>query len=83
MPGYSRARYNQALALLKIKKWQEGEDALLEAIWADPENRTYFITLMNLYSSFNLNERAKGVAQALLKKIPAHKEAQQVLRSFQ
>ena len=38
MPGYARPRYNQALALLKLKRYEEGEQALLQVVRQEPEN---------------------------------------------
>ena len=79
MPHYSRVRYNQALAFLKQQKWQQGEDALLQALDTAPDNTEYFVTLINLYLNFRMVDRAKGLAEKMLKNNPGHEHAREVL----
>jgi len=83
MPGYSRPRYNQALALLKLKRYEEGEQALLKVIDLEPENREYFTTLANLYLSFRMVDRAEMLAERVLMSVPDHPDALQLLQLIQ
>lgn len=80
MPWYSRARYNQALAFLKLSRWEEGEKALLQALEIDSHNRQYFRTLIDLYLRMNKRESAKELAEKILALHPGHPEAQEILR---
>lgn len=83
MPAYSRARYNQALTFLKLKQWEQGEQALIKALESEPENREYFNTLINLYDHFRMTDKAKHAAQKALKVNPDHRQAKQVLEALQ
>ena len=80
MPAYSRARYNQALALLKLGRTEEGEKALLQALEVDSQNRQYFTTIINFYLGMNQKERARQLAEGILAQHPDHAEAQEILR---
>lgn len=80
MAHYTRARYNQALAFLKLKRWAEGEQALLACLTAEPANREYFMTLANLYLNFRKTERARILAESTLSRVPDHEEAAQLLK---
>ncbi|MGW8194828.1 MAG: tetratricopeptide repeat protein, partial [Desulforhopalus sp.] len=80
MPGYSRVRYNQALSLLKLKRWQQGEEALLKALEADPANTEYFVTLANLYLSFKETAKARRLCESILLQIPDHGPARDLQR---
>jgi tetratricopeptide (TPR) repeat protein len=80
MPAYSRARYNQALALLKLKRWEEGEKALHKAVQAEPANREYFVTLANLYLQSRQVEKARSLAESVLKQVPDHPDARELLK---
>ena len=79
MPTYTRVRYNQALALLKLEKWQEGADLLEKVIALEPETTEYFVALANLYLNFREYGRAKTLAETVLKRVPNHAAAQQLL----
>lgn len=79
MPDYSRPRYNQALSLLKLKRWQEGEEALLKAIQADPANLEYFATLSNFYLDFRQTAKARSLSESILQQVPDHAYARQLL----
>lgn len=79
MQNNSRAQYNFALALLKQKRWQEGENALLKSLEIEPESREYFNTLANLYLSFRMRDKAKALADTILEKNPKHELAIQLL----
>ncbi len=79
MPTYTRPRYNQALALLKLQRYEEGEQALLKALDVEPENREYFSTLANLYFNFRMTDRAEKLARGILKSVPDHETAAQLL----
>lgn len=82
MGGYSRARYNQALALLKLQRWEDGEQALLQALRAEPDNREYFTTLINLYLNFRMIEKARTAAEMVLEYVPDHPQALELLKRF-
>lgn len=82
MPQQSRARYNQALALLKLQRWEQGEQALLQALELDPANQEYFTTLADLYFNFQLMDRAERLARKTLTVDPNHVPAQQVLKAL-
>ena len=83
MPGYARPRYNQALALLKLKRYEEGEKALLQVVRQEPENPEYFTTLANLYLGFGMTERARNLAEEVLQIVPDHPQAQELLQLLQ
>ncbi len=83
MPGYSRARYNQALALMKLQRWEESEQTLLQALEQDSANSEYFITLVNLYLQLNERSRARELAQKIVERHPGHPEAKKILRLFE
>ena len=57
---------NQALALLKLGRWEDGERALLQALEVDLQNRQYFATLIDLYLRTNQKERAGLLAEKIL-----------------
>jgi len=82
MPSYSRARFNQGLAFLKLQRWDDGERALLQALDVDSQNRQYFATIIDLYLRMNKKENARELAEKILAKHPDHQEAQRVLRLF-
>jgi tetratricopeptide (TPR) repeat protein len=83
MPGYARPRYNQALALLKLKRYEEGEQALLQVVRQEPENPEYFTTLANLYLGFRMTERAVKLAEMVLQMVPGHPQALELLQLLQ
>ena len=83
MPAYTRPRYNQALALLKLKRYEEGERALLMALEVEPENREYFSTLANLYLNFSMIGRAEQLARTILSSVPDHPDATQLLEMIE
>jgi tetratricopeptide (TPR) repeat protein len=83
MPGYSRARYNQGLALLKQKRWQEGAESLEKAVTAAPDSEEYFITLINLYINFRMYDKARTLAERVLKEVPQHGAANKVLDAME
>ncbi len=80
MPAYSRVRYNHALALLKLKRWQEGADSLEKAIMQDPHVEEYFVTLANLYLNFRMIEKVRRLAQDVLKLVPNHQSAIELIQ---
>jgi len=80
MPVYSRARYNQALALLKLGRIEEGERALLQALEVDSQNRQYFTTIINLYLGMNQKKKAIQLAEKILAQHPEHAEAQEIMQ---
>ncbi len=80
MPAYSRARYNQALALLKLRRWEDGEKALLQALEVDSQNRQYFATLIDIYLRTNKKESARLLAEKILDLHPDHADAREVIR---
>jgi predicted Zn-dependent protease len=80
MPAYSQVRYNQALALLKLKRWEEGEKALHKAVQAEPANREYFVTLVNLYLQSRQVEKARKLARSVLEQVPDHPGALELLK---
>ena len=77
--GNSRVQYNFALSLLKLQKWQEGEDALLQCLEIEPANREYFNTLTGLYFNFRMVDKAKVLAEKTLRLVPGHAQATQIL----
>ena len=79
MPDYTRPRYNQALALLKLQRYEEGERALLKTLEVDPDNREYFSTLANLYLNFRMIDKAEHLARTILKSVPDHPDATRLL----
>jgi len=83
MRSYSRPRYNQALALLKLKRYEEGEQALLRVLEIEPENREYFSTLDNLYLGFKMVNQAEKLARTMLKTLPDHADAKQLLEMIE
>ena len=80
MPHYSRAQYNYGLALLKLKRWQEGAEALKQAVLQDPMVNEYFVTLVNLYLNFRMNDQARVLAEDVLKLVPDHAAARELLQ---
>ena len=80
LPEYTRPRYNQALALLKMQRYEEGERALLKILEIEPSNREYFSTLVNLYLSFRMFDRAAKLAETILESVPGHPDAAQLLQ---
>ncbi|WP_136807764.1 tetratricopeptide repeat protein [Desulfosediminicola flagellatus] len=80
MPQYSRARYNYGLALLKLKRWEDGAGALHQAILLEPEREEYFITLVNLYLNFRMNDHARALVEEVLALAPDHANAKELLR---
>lgn len=83
LPHYSRARYNQGLSLLKLERWQKGADVLQQAVIQNPEIEEYFITLSNLYLNFRMVEQARMLAEEVLKRVPEHSSARELLQMMQ
>ena len=83
MPEYTRPRYNQALALLKLQRYEEGEQALLKTLEVEPENREYFSTLANLYLNFRMIGRAEQLARTILLSVPDHPDAAGLLEMIE
>lgn len=82
MTHYTRPRYNQALALLQLKRYQEGEQALLMALQQEPANLEYFTTLINLYLNFRMTDKAKEAARMVLEAVPHHLQAKELLEKL-
>jgi tetratricopeptide (TPR) repeat protein len=80
MPHYSRARYNQALAYMKLQDWDKAEKRLVQALEIDPGNRQYFITLTNFYLRNNRHDKVRVLAEAILTRFPDHPEAKEILQ---
>ncbi|MEE4242922.1 MAG: tetratricopeptide repeat protein [Desulfopila sp.] len=80
MPMYSRARYNHGLALLKLKRWQEGAESLEKAVMTEPQAEQYFVTLVNLYLKFRMNDKARSLAERVLIQYPEHSSAKELLQ---
>lgn len=80
MPRHARARYNHALALLKLKQWQQGASALEKSVFIEPANQEYYLTLLNLYSRFNKLSEAHRLTQAILKIVPDHNAANDFMK---
>ncbi|MBT8354455.1 MAG: hypothetical protein KJO60_08030, partial [Desulfofustis sp.] len=76
---YTRPRYNHALALLKLRRYEEGEQELLKALEVEPENREYFSALANLYLNFRMIDKAEQLARSILQRVPNHPDAAQLL----
>ncbi|BHH85894.1 tetratricopeptide repeat protein [Desulforhopalus sp. 52FAK] len=83
MPQYSRARYNQALAYMKLQDWDQAEKRLLQALEIDSGNRQYFITLTNFYLRNNRHDKVKVLAETVLSRFPDHPEALEIIRLLQ
>ena len=83
MPEYSRVRYNQGLVFLKMRQWEKAEKALMQVIETDPLNREYFWTLINFYLDIGEIEKAKDFALYMLQRVPAHRDAEELLRKLQ
>jgi len=80
MPHYSRARYNQALAYMKLQNWAEAEKRLVQALEIDSGNRQYFITLTNFYLRNNKRDKVKVLAETIISRFPDHPEAKEILQ---
>lgn len=82
MENYSRARYNQGLALLKLNQWEKGADTLKKALFQDPANEEYFITLVKLYLNFRMNDEAMKLTKDILNLVPDHIAARELLQAM-
>ncbi|MGB3211413.1 MAG: tetratricopeptide repeat protein [Desulforhopalus sp.] len=82
MPQYSRARYNEGLALLKLERWQDGAESLEKALMLDPTVEIYFVTLVNLYLHFRMPDKALKLAEKVLKVVPEHETAKELLETL-
>lgn len=80
MVQYSRVRYNQGLALLKLKRWEEGARTLRKAVMQDPLVNEYFVTLVNLYFNFRMNDQARQLAEDVLDIVPDHTSAKELIQ---
>ncbi|MCP3888415.1 MAG: tetratricopeptide repeat protein [Desulfobulbaceae bacterium] len=83
MPQYSRARYNQALAYMKLQDWVQAEKRLVQALEVDSGNRQYFITLTNFYLRNNRHDKVKVLAETILSRFPDHPEANEIKQLLQ
>lgn len=83
MPHYSRARYNQALAYMKLQNWSAAEKSLVQALEIEPGNRQYFITLTNFYLRNNRRDKVKVLAEGVLLRHPDHPEANEIIKLLQ
>ena len=52
---------------------------MLKALEVEPENREYFSTLANLYLNFRMIDQAEQLARSILKSVPEHPDAAQLL----
>lgn len=82
MVGYSRVRYNQALAYLKLQKWQKGAETLEKAILQEPTVEEYFITLAELYLNFKMYDQARALAETVIDLVPKHSAANKLLHEM-
>ncbi|WP_419175382.1 tetratricopeptide repeat protein [Desulfosediminicola sp.] len=82
MPGYSRVRYNFSLALFKLQRWQQGANVLRELVLQNPEVSEYFVTLVNLYLNFGMGPQAEQLAYDVLKIMPDHPGAKDLLKAM-
>lgn len=80
MAHYSRARYNYGLALLKLKRWEDGAEALKKAVLQDPYVDEYFVTLANLYLNFRMTSHARALADEVLHLAPDNATARELLQ---
>ena len=79
---FAPQRYNYALVLLKLQRWQEGEQQLLWLLKTESGNSQYFTTLADVYLRFGMKERARILAQKQLEKHPDFQPARQLLNAL-
>ena len=68
--------------MLKLKQWEEGAAALNKTVQIEPGNREYFVTLANLYLNFGKREQARSLAESILKQVPDHQDASELLKAL-
>ena len=79
MPDYGRVQYNYALALLKLKDYEQGAGQLHKALAVEPRNREFFATLVDLYLKSGQVGQAVMLAQGLLQNDSEHPAALEFL----
>ena len=80
--NYGRAYYNHGQVLLVLQQPERAEQALLTALSLDPREQEFFVALVGFYLKAGQAEKAKTMAANLLREVPGHKGAVELLRYF-
>lgn len=73
---YGRAYYNQGQVLLVLKEPARAEQAFLQALALSPGDRQSFTALADMYLAAGQKEKAKALAERLLREAPDNAAAQ-------
>ena len=82
-PDYAEALNNLGVLLVREQHYSEAEDRFKNCIQVAPDYDQAYLNLARLYVVLDRKENAKEVLQALLRKQPEHKTAQQALEMLQ
>ena len=77
---YGRAYYNLGQVRLVLKEADRAEEAFLQALELSPGDQQAFVALAQLYLGTGARDKARELAERLLKTDPGNTAAQQVLR---
>jgi Flp pilus assembly protein TadD/peroxiredoxin len=79
-PDYSEAINNLGVLFVQQQRYPEAEEQFKKCMDRVPEFDQAYVNLARLYLLLNDKEKARTVLQALLKKQPQHKMAQQMMQ---
>ncbi|WP_027184620.1 tetratricopeptide repeat protein [Desulfovibrio inopinatus] len=77
---YARAYYNQGQVLLMLNEPEQAEQAFQNALSLAPQSQEIFGALVGLYLNTNQPEKAKILAETILRRNPNHHAAQELLK---
>jgi tetratricopeptide (TPR) repeat protein/formylmethanofuran dehydrogenase subunit E len=75
---YGRAYYNHGQVLLTLNQPVKAEKALLTALSLEPQNQDFFIVLADLYLKSGRPEKARDLANDMIRQSPEHSAAKEV-----
>lgn len=78
--NYARAYYNQGQILLALRRSEQAEQALQKALSLEPQDQDVFLALADLYLRTQQPDKARTMAEALLREHPEHQGARQLLQ---
>jgi Tfp pilus assembly protein PilF len=79
IPGRARIHYNLGLLLSQLKRNVQAEAALKKAVAIEPGNMDYLFGLADFYIKHGMLNRAKPVAEQMIRRHPSNKLGNQLL----
>lgn len=77
---YGRAYYNQGQILLALGRSEQAEQAFQKSLSLAPQDQDAFMALANLYLRTRQADKARAMAESLLREHPEHQGARELLQ---